>query len=190
MRAFVLLIGTLLGVGSVLLGMRMGSDPVQGLKLATIFTARAAFIVFFVAFTASSLTRLVPNRLSRRIYKVRRWWGLSFALVHTFHLVAFVAYFKALGEPVPLAGAPVYLVIYTMVLTSTNAAQKRMGQNWKRLHKAGAYIIWATFTLVYVAKAVTGQSLPVSLPFAIMCIAAAALRWVAWQDKRKKLAMA
>ncbi|MFM5931518.1 MAG: hypothetical protein ACKOPQ_11455 [Novosphingobium sp.] len=190
MRAIVLLIGTLLGVGSIVMGMRLGSDPLQGLKLATILTARSAFLVFLIAFTASSLARLAPSRITRRNFQVRRWWGLSFALIHTFHLVAFVAYFKAQGEPVPLAGAPVYLVIYAMVLTSTNAAQKRMGANWKRLHKAGAYIIWGTFTLVYVGKAVMGQNLAVSIPFALLCLAAGALRWAAWQDKRKKLAMA
>ncbi|PLK25994.1 hypothetical protein [Novosphingobium sp. TH158] len=198
MRALVRLLGTLIrllpgtfvGIGAILMGLKVGETPTEGLRLASVYTARAAFPLFIIAFTASSLARLWPGHFTKRTLQVRRWWGLNFAMCHTLHLVAFVAYFRALGEPVPLLGAPIYVLIYAMALTSTNRAQKAWGQNWKRLHKAGSYAIWAAFTVAYGSKAIAGQSPAISIPFAMICLAALGLRIAAWQDKGAKAAFA
>lgn len=187
MRIFSLMVGTVMATGAVIIGLRLGADPVEGIKLAARYTARASFLLFLPVFLASSLYRLSPSHYTKALYLSRRRNGLSFALVHTVHLAAFVTYFIAIGQPVPLLGAPVYVVLYAMVLTSNDAAQKALGPNWKRLHKAGIYILWGAFTLAYTGKAIGGEERIASIPLALTCYAALAIRYLAWRRKQEKL---
>lgn len=187
MRIFSLMVGTVMATGAVIIGLKLGADPVEGIKLAARYTARASFLLFLPVFLASALYRLFPGHYTKAMYQNRRRLGLSFALAHTVHLAAFVAYFLAIKQPVPLLGAPVYVVLYAMVLTSNDAARRAMGANWKRLHKAGIYVLWAAFTLAYTGKAVSGEEIIFTAPLALTCYIAIGLRYLAWRRKQAKL---
>lgn len=176
MKRWPLLLGLVLGLGAMTYGLRTGTDQVDGYLLASRYTARAGFPLLILAFSASALARMWPAGWSRALVRDRRWWGLGFALCHTFHLVAFVTYFKLKGQPVPLLGAPVYALMYLMVLTSTDNAMRTMGANWKKLHKLGIYALWFAFGFAYVGKAVTGRDVQVTAPFAVIALAALGLR--------------
>lgn len=187
MRIFSLMVGTVMATGAVIIGLRLGADPVEGIKLAARYTARASFLLFLPVFLASALYRLFPGHYTKSLYANRRRNGLSFALVHTVHLAAFVTYFLAINQPVPLIGSPVYVVLYAMVLTSNDAAQRAMGKNWKRLHKAGIYILWAAFTFAYTGKALSREEVIFTAPLALICYVALGLRYAAWRRKQAKL---
>lgn len=191
MRYWAVVLGTMFGMGAMVVGLQAGGDNfVEACKLAARYTARAGFPLLIVAYSASSLAQLWPNRTTRALKRDRRQWGLGFAVCHTFHLFAFVAFFKASGQPVPLLGAPIYVLMYLMVLTSNSWSQKRLGSNWKRLHTLGIHALWFAFALAYVGKAWMGQSREVTLPFAMIALGALGLRIAAWRARRLVPAMA
>ncbi len=114
-------------------------------------TAQLAFILFAIAFAASSLMRLVPNQYTRFLMRNRRYIGLSFAMVHFTHLVLVLSSItwvagqeRGLGTLVP--GAIAYAFLALMTVTSNNAAVRLLGpKRWKWLHKIGSYYLWLVF---------------------------------------------
>jgi len=52
-----------------------------------------------------------------------------------------------------IAGGIAYSLIYVMALTSTNAAQRRLGKWWRRIHKVGIHYVWLIFTASYAIRA-------------------------------------
>lgn len=73
----------------------MGSD---GLQHLTRYTARLAFLIFIVAFSAGALAQLFPSEGTRWLRRNRRYVGLSFALAHFTHLLALTGFFLSIGE--------------------------------------------------------------------------------------------
>ena len=81
----------------------------ESLPLVMRPTAHAAFLFFWLAFTASSIHTLMPSAYSKCAMRSRRHIGLSFALIH-FVLAALVLTNIGFTEdsrplPVLLAGA-------------------------------------------------------------------------------------
>lgn len=114
-------------------------------------TAHAAFALFFMAFSASSIYKFAPSPYSKWALQNRRYIGLSFALVHTVHLVLVLTNITLFVEMRPpllvlLPGALAYVFLFLMASTSNNASIKKLGtKNWKRLHTLGSWYIWAIF---------------------------------------------
>jgi sulfoxide reductase heme-binding subunit YedZ len=113
-------------------------------------TAHAAFLFFWMAFTASSIHALMPSAYSKWAMRNRRYVGLSFALIHFVHaaLVLLNIGFTEESRPLPvfLAGVGAYILLFLMTITSNNTAVKKLGpKNWKRLHKWSSYVIWVVF---------------------------------------------
>lgn len=155
-RRWPLLLGLFLSLGAVQAGMMSGNTPAEDWALAARWTARVGFPVFIVAYLASSLLRLAPSPLTKALVRNRRWWGLGFAASHTVHLVALVMALR-LGEETRtiaslIPGGTTYVVIFAMALTSSDAAQRALGRNWKRLHTVGIHAIWLTFTAAYAGR--------------------------------------
>ena len=110
---------------------------------------------------ASSWHYLFPNTLTKFIRHDRRYIGLSFALAHTIHLVAWTSFFIAINENpgivVIIGGGLGYVAIYAMALTSNDNAVKKLGfKRWKQIHWFGANYIAVIFALIYVGKLVDG----------------------------------
>jgi DMSO/TMAO reductase YedYZ heme-binding membrane subunit len=123
---------------------------VSMLPLVMVPTAHAAFLLFWMAFTASAIRQLAPGSYGRWAMRNRRHIGLSFALVHGVHglLVLSNLALTEASRPLPvlLVGGTAYAFLIAMTLTSTNAAVRRLGaKRWKRLHKMGSYYIWFIF---------------------------------------------
>lgn len=66
-------------------------DVVEGSRAAIRVTARTSFLLFLVAFTASSFASLLPSPFTRFLLRERRIVGLSFAFSHLLHAVAITA---------------------------------------------------------------------------------------------------
>src|SRR3954463_14786011 len=62
----------------------------QSLRVALRITARASFVLFVAAFTASAAHRLWPGRFTRWQRRNRRYLGLAFAASHAIHAAAIV----------------------------------------------------------------------------------------------------
>lgn len=123
---------------------------VSALPLVMVPTAHAAFAFFWVAFSASSLHRLRPTPYSLWAMKNRRYIGLSFAFIHTVHLLLVLSNISMTDAERPililLAGALAYVFLFLMALTSNNISVKKMGsRNWRRLHQIGSWYIWIIF---------------------------------------------
>ncbi|WP_417464458.1 ferric reductase-like transmembrane domain-containing protein [Kordiimonas sp.] len=113
-------------------------------------TADMAFVLFFFAFTASSLMRLAPGPGPKFLMRNRRYIGLSFALVHGVHGALVLSNLALTPEtrsiPELMAGGLAYLFLGLMAITSNNAAVRQLGaKRWKLLHKVGSYYIWLIF---------------------------------------------
>ncbi|ANU07183.1 putative sulfite oxidase subunit YedZ [Paraurantiacibacter namhicola] len=123
--------------------------------LAARYTARAGFIAFCVVYLAGPGVKLWPNRLTRWLARRRRHLGLAFALVMAIHLVALainVGWFRPRTPESMIGGGITYAFIFALALTSTDAAQRRMGKWWRRLHFIGLHVILLTFTVSYFSR--------------------------------------
>lgn len=165
------------------------SGYVDMLPLVMVPTAHMAFLLFWMAFTASSIHALWRGAYSKWAMRSRRHIGLSFALVHFVH-AALVLSNLSLTEasreaPVIAAGSLAYLFLGLMALTSNNWSVKKLGaKNWKRLHKVGSYYIWIIFANQIlnpeIFKSVAATWIPVGV------VTALALRIAAHRKKSKK----
>lgn len=160
----------------------------EGVRQFVRFTAGSSLLLFALAWSASSLNRLVAGRW-RPVMKARRRTGIAFAISHSFHLLGIallveVAYDGDWSEMELAGGGVVYGFIYLMAFTSNDWSVKKLGPGaWKWLHKVGGYVIWFAFTLSYL-----GNALELGAPrhwlFGLACLALLALRMVAWRAQR------
>lgn len=177
------LFGLVIGLAALAAGLAVGHDSVEGWQLAARWTARVGFPLLIVTYCASSLYRLSPGAVSRSILRDRRWWGLGFAFSHTVHLVALVTYLRISGTPPKTAsligGGLAYVLLYAMAFTSSQAAMRALGRNWKRLHGFGIHWLWFIFAFSYFGRTMRdGTMLEGFVGFSI-ALAALALRLAA-----------
>jgi sulfoxide reductase heme-binding subunit YedZ len=128
-------------------------------------TAGSSLLLFSLAFTASSLSYLIPDKRWQSVLSARRQLGLSFTLSHTAHLFAIIALVEVAfdGNYLELGdltgGGIIYLFIYLMALTSNDASVRLLGpRRWKWLHTFGAYLIWIGLTSSYVGGLFEGNA--------------------------------
>jgi methionine sulfoxide reductase heme-binding subunit len=172
-RRLPLALGLVASLLAVEAGLAASPDWIEGWRLAARWTARVGFPIFILTYSASSLLRLWPNALTKALVRDRRLWGLGFAASHTVHLAALIFFLQLIGEPpllvTLLGGGLAYALLYAMALTSSNAAQRALGRNWKRLHTAGIHWLWAVFVFTYGGRVAAGEE----MPYAGICVAVA-----------------
>lgn len=136
-----LLLGVACGSGAITYGLATGTTDLEGWRFAARWSGRISYPLFLIVFMASSAARLFPSGWTGAWLRDRRWWGLGFAACFGLHVVALVI-FNALRGRFPPAGlfdlgVLACALLLMMALTSTNAAQRRLGRAWKWLHRAG-----------------------------------------------------
>ncbi len=175
-----------------LLGYSMGAAQGEGWLLAARYTARLSFPLFLLVFIASSWNRLAPSRVSRFLVRRRRALGLAFATAHTIHLAALITNNVVAGNRPNavslIGGGGAYLMMFAMVATSNDAAVRRLGRNWLRLHKLGVYWIWFVFTFSYAGRSFGDK--PEFAPYFGLALAALGLRIAASRTRRSRRASA
>lgn len=190
MGRWALLLGLAAGLAALVLGLQLGGDTVEQWQLAARYTARIGFFLLMIVFTASSLAALWPSDWTRRLLRDRRWWGLGFAACHTVHLAALLTRSRLAGEPIEptslIGGGLAYVLLFAMVLTSTAAAQRALGRNWKRLHKLGIYYLWLIFLQTYLGRIGDPASRAVGIVLSVVALAAWGLRIAAWLKVRTR----
>jgi DMSO/TMAO reductase YedYZ heme-binding membrane subunit len=131
-----------------------GHFSVDAIREVVRLTAQLSLILFCTAFSASALTRLWPNALTRMLRNSRRQLGLAFAFSHGVHAIALIA-FARIGPSqfhqmtdtgMFVFGGLAYLFIIAMAATSFDRSAAWLGPRaWRLLHTVGAYDIWLTF---------------------------------------------
>jgi DMSO/TMAO reductase YedYZ heme-binding membrane subunit len=159
----------------------------------TRLTARIAFCFFFVVFTASAWRTWKATPLTTWLLRRRRHLGLSFALVHFVHLGALTSLFVTLGEMpariTVIGGGLAYLLLLALVLTSNQAAQRRLGRRWRILHLTGCWYLWFVFTQSYLGRLVPSAGAEPYGQFVVLSLLALAipvLRNWAWSSRRNR----
>ena len=147
------------------------------------WSARISVSMFCLAFAASSIHYFTKNSFSFWIMMNRKYWGISFAIVHLIHL-AFLGILQYFFHPVftladsisLLAGGMAYLFLVLMLLTSFEAfAAKLSRRNWRLLHLIGGYWIWIIFANSYWGNVLVNEIYSY-LPLALMILITLILR--------------
>lgn len=163
----------------------------EGTREAIRWSARVSFGCFCIAFVASSLHKLLKNSFSFWLLMNRKYWGISFAILHLIHLV-FLGILQYYFHPVfemaktssLIAGGIAYAFLFLMLLTSFEAFSKYLSQKqWKILHTIGGYWIWGIFMSSYYKRSLTEYE---HIPLVVLLLVVLFLRlWSIW--KRKQL---
>lgn len=191
-------IAVLFVVAAIVAGSLAAFDtPEAVLQHITRYTARFAFLIFIIVFASGALAALMPTETTRWLRRNRRYTGLSFALAHFLHLIAIIALYTTLDEKpglvTLLGGGLAYLFIAAMAATSNDWSVRKLGlRNWRRLHLAGLYYVWAIFMNSYVGRLASDTPPEPKWIFALTAglgLAGLALRIAAWMKKRRKPAL-
>ncbi|MFY7779316.1 MAG: ferric reductase-like transmembrane domain-containing protein [Elstera sp.] len=167
--AILLLSGVALGVGSVA-ALALAPNLTEALRWIIRGTARSSFALFLLAFIAAPLQTLWPSGAFTGLVRLRRWFGLSFALSHGVHAVAI--YGLARHDPAlfwtltnfgsVISGGSAYGFILLMVLTSFDgAARWRNGGPWRWLHRIGLWYLLISFAVAF------GKRIPVDPAYGV-----------------------
>ena len=191
-RRWPMILGVVLGLSALLLGLQTGTDTIEGWRLAARWTARVGFPIFILIYSASSLGRLWHTDHTRSIWRDRRWWGLGFFASHTIHLFALITFLRLSGEgrplPVIVGGGFGYVLLFAMAATSSEAAIRSLGRNWKRLHSLGIHYLWFIFAVSYAGRIMKPASMTTGLVGTSVALAALGLRIAAWLKGRSRTA--
>jgi sulfoxide reductase heme-binding subunit YedZ len=152
------------------------ANPVQDLTLRT---GKAALWLLVFSLAATPANTLFGFR---QALKVRRALGLYAFLYVLLHFLAFVWLDYALdislmlqdvgSKRYVLAGLGAFLILIPLALTSTRGWMKRLGKNWKRLHKL-VYLagILAVVHFVWLVKSDIREPLAFGLAVGLLLLA-------------------
>ena len=133
----------------------LGDTPAMRALLGARYTARVAFIVFTAVFIIGPAARLSSNPAVRWLARRRRHLGLATALLLSIHLAALlinIGLYQPRHWTALIGGGIVYLLLAAMALTSSGAAQRRMGRWWRRVHMLGLSGLWLAFFSGYAGR--------------------------------------
>jgi sulfoxide reductase heme-binding subunit YedZ len=118
---------------------RLGPNPIREIQLRT-----GSYTLFLLVASLACTPMYTLTGISR-VLDLRRVLGLyafSYAALHFMNLVGldYQFDFEALWRDIAekryiLAGFPAFLVLLILAITSTTGWKRRLGKNWKRLHR-------------------------------------------------------
>jgi sulfoxide reductase heme-binding subunit YedZ len=157
-------------------GAGLGPDPVG---TAVRRTGRYALVFLLLSLLPSLLASIFHVRGARRY---RRMLGLYAFFYAALHLLAYVGadyafdlglLWRAIPEsPFVIAGLAAFVILLPLAITSTRGWQRRLGRNWRRLHRA-AYVAAALAVVHYawVFKELRAMPLVAGVALLIMLVA-------------------
>jgi sulfoxide reductase heme-binding subunit YedZ len=166
-----------------------GGWNAEGAGAAARYTARFAFPIFVLAWSASALATLWPGGWRRVLLRRRRAIGLSFAAAHGVHfaalLIAVLLFASHPSSKTVYGGGFGYVMIAVMALTSNDWSVRKLGpRNWKALHTFGALTIAVIFAVSYLGRLEDKPWL--AIPTLALLGLAVLLKFAAWMKKRAR----
>nr|WP_298896146.1 hypothetical protein [uncultured Altererythrobacter sp.] len=182
-------IGGALGLAAIAFAFATQAGLVDQWHEAAHYTARVGFPLLILAYVARPLVELTRSKWAKYILARRKYFGLGFAVAHTIHLAALITAIEVSGEGKDVLtyvfGGAAYTILYVMAFTSNAAAMKAMGVWWKRVHRSGIHYLWFIFFQSYAGRMADPEQAAVAIPFTIIALAAAAVRFTAWWKARQ-----
>ncbi|MCC6725941.1 MAG: ferric reductase-like transmembrane domain-containing protein [Saprospiraceae bacterium] len=162
----------------------LGGFHEESTRQAIRLSAKIAAVLFSMAFSASAVHKLLSNSFSFWWKMNRKFFGISFAIVHLMHL-GFLLLLQQCFHPVftlaksssLVAGGMAYLFAVVMLLTSFPYFSNKLSpKQWKLLHSLGGWWIWAIFMNSYAKRALQEAEY---VPWAMLLSSVLLLRIVA-----------
>lgn len=154
----------------------------EGYRFGVRWTGRASTFLFALTFAASSAVRVWKTPSTAWLRRNRRYLGVSFAGSQAVHLLGLVglasgsAEFRGGVTPETLVvGGLAYVFTFAMAATSSDAAVRRLGPSWHRLHRIGGW--WICVVLLITVVPPMGRD-PLAAFLGLCMIAAVGLRFV------------
>lgn len=154
----------------------------EGVRQVIRWTAKISISCFLIAFSGSAFHKLVQNSFSFWVFRNRKYWGISFAILHLTHLCALVVLqqvfhpvFTLAATSSLLGGGMAYLFLILMFLTSFEQFSRYLSPSqWNWLHTIGGYWIFGIFAISYFKRVLRGEY--EYLVFAVLLVLALTLR--------------
>ena len=161
----------------------------EAIRMAIRWSARISVVLFCIAFAATSFHAWRKNSFSWWVFMNRKFFGISFAIVHLIHLLFLILlqfnFYPLFAQGVDfsiLGGILAYIFIVLMLLTSFPFFSKFLTKkSWKILHTSGGYWIWVVFMISFWKRAIHQ---PEYLPLSILLVLVFILRM--WKLFSKK----
>lgn len=162
-------------------------------------SVRCAVPLLYIAFAASSIQTLFPGPVGLWLLRNRKFIGLSFAAAMAWQGAFILWMVSAYGDYYAdevyvlrdaIEGLVGYTFLFAMTLTSFGFARKQMKLNqWKLLHMAGIYFLWAyAFSVYWWNLSYYENPEPIDYVFYWGGLLALSLRIAAWGKKRRQAA--
>lgn len=127
----------------------LGVDPINTINN---LSGRAAMITLFLSLACTPLNTIFGFRKALTVRKSLGLIAVAYASLHLLNFVGLDYGFDfglilqdaVLDKPYILAGSLALLILIPLALTSTRGWMKRLGRNWKRLHR----LVYAAGVLV------------------------------------------
>ncbi len=189
-RTWPVWIGGAVGLAAIAFAFATQAGVVNQWHEAAHYTARVGFPLLILAYVARPLAELTRSGSAKYILARRKYFGLGFAVAHTIHLAALIAAIEVSGEGKGIVtyvfGGAAYAILYVMAFTSNTAAMKAMGVWWKRVHRVGIHYLWFIFFQSYAGRMADPESATVAIPFTIIALVAAGVRFKTWLKARQR----
>lgn len=146
----------------------------ESVRINIRLSARFSAILFWLAFSSSSIHFFLKNQLSFCLLHNRKFFGLGFANVHLIHLLfliilqfRFHPVFEMAAASSIIGGGLAYVFLILMYITSFHRFSSLLKPNhWSLLHTIGGYWIWLIFFISYMKRVDTEiEYLPMVLIF-------------------------
>ena len=154
-------------------------------------TAKLSFVLFMMAFSASSVYYFWKNSFTKWLLSNRRYIGVSFAVSHYLHLLAlllmtfYISFnvFEDRGLFPTIAGGIAYAFITVMTITSFDKTRNLLSpKNWKRVHTIGGYLLWIIFAKSYLPNL---HDNIIAALFSVVLIVVFLLRILKWVKSKR-----
>ena len=199
MNEWYLFFGVSIPISLIMLIPLANFDSVTGTEISSMisFSVRWAVPFIFLVIAISSLQIIFPNALTRWLMMNRKYIGLIFAVAmawqglfifimsYYFHDYYFseVYYFRD-----EIEGSIGYIFLAAMVVTSFNFGKRFVdSKQWRIIHKAGIYFLWAyPFSVYWWAISYYGNPMMIDYLFYWLGFLSFLLRIIAWGIQRNK----
>lgn len=172
-------------IGAALPLLWMAWDYVRGNLIDPIdaFTGRTGQSAIVLLLLSLAVTPVVTVTGYRRLIGVRKslgLWAFAYATMHLFVFIGldygfsfeFIVKDGLVQKPYIVVGSLALLILLPLAITSTKGWMRRLGRNWKRLHKwVYAAGILAALHYLWVAKIAAGQPLVYAAILALLLAA-------------------
>ena len=117
----------------------LGPDPAQALSIET---GEWALRFLLLTLTISPFRQIFRVAEIARLRRMIGLFAFFYASIHFLSWMAFILAFRWLANAEELVERPyitvgflAYVILFLLGVTSTNSMVRRLGKNWKRLHK-------------------------------------------------------